>query len=200
MCILDIFKKALLEVQASYFRYQRPNGELTYGERVFAYELYHQLRIRYNGPGLINAEFVKSMQHVIPYLNIQYVPDIVVHDPDNLEGNLLACEIKANPEVTLDALLNDLNKIEFYTRPNNFVQPGLGFQYGILLVVNGEFPCIWQLGSPETRNEFMRMSSLCPQVHVWNVVGVVNEWDMWPPAERARRLNIYGPNQLPGLL
>jgi len=126
------FLKALLRVDSHFLIWPYPNGvNQQMIERVFAYELYHQWRLittqntdRYENI-IINGEIRKD-QSVIRHPDLGEVyPDLILHQQqDNLDQQLLACEIK-----TLNAiqhtngkkqLKKDLVKLDNYIQELSF--------------------------------------------------------------------------------
>jgi hypothetical protein len=68
-----------------------------YRERVYAYELYHQLRSRWPGewPYSLGGEVDKRGHPVIRGAHLDNAkPDLLVHVPGGMEQNLVALEIK----------------------------------------------------------------------------------------------------------
>jgi len=103
-----------------------------YRERVYAYELYHQLRCIWPAPPewtfFLNGE-VDKRGHPLPQLQGVFVkdriPDLLVHRPGDEHGNLVIIEIKsvaAGP----DDVANDLCKLTAFCRQ-------VGYRQGVLL-------------------------------------------------------------------
>lgn len=90
-----ILKKATQHIKGKYFRLTIDGGPPTYRERVYCYELYHQLRCHWPGEHYtINGEVDKSGH---PYFKKELrnlKPDLIIHEPGNMEGNLAAIEVK----------------------------------------------------------------------------------------------------------
>lgn len=68
-----------------------------YRERVYCYELYHQLRVFWpkNSIFTLSGEVDKSGHPLFrdnPLLNTK--PDLLIHQPGNMEGNLIVIEVK----------------------------------------------------------------------------------------------------------
>lgn len=68
-----------------------------YRERVYCYELYHQLRLRMGDDfGYYLGGEVDKLNHprmLHPTLQ-RAKPDLLVHDPGRMEGNLVVMEVK----------------------------------------------------------------------------------------------------------
>jgi hypothetical protein len=117
-----------------------------YDERVFCYELYHQIRVQMeefskNKPELfrhikLQCELKKDFIHEIvenyfkvKRLDAEYIPDFLLHTPGNFTNQHLIVEVKSNPQLSFNSIQKDLLKIqEFINRYN--------YQLGIFLTVN----------------------------------------------------------------
>ena len=130
--------KGLKEVAFEYFQAKTVDNIIQYNERVFCYELYHQLRLLDRGslPNYsINGEIPKQLQFPSIgdygiYTNIKYdftdidkhriTPDIVIHESqENKDGQHLIIEVKnsKNKVTTIDW---DLYKLLVYVDKLNF--------------------------------------------------------------------------------
>jgi len=88
-CLMGVIKN----IDAHYF--QLPiagNEEPIYRERVYCYELYHQLRCMLgNGfPYKLNGEVDKNGH---PIIRNAKKPDFIIHKPGDMEYNLVVIEI-----------------------------------------------------------------------------------------------------------
>lgn len=112
---IDLMKKALLQIGPDYFNLittYEPSGIVR--ERVFCYELYHQLR-KSMPPDLdltLNGEIDKR-GHMDFAQEDQRNPDFVFHIPGTHEGNTLVIEIKGklNPR---DDIQKDFDTISTF--------------------------------------------------------------------------------------
>lgn len=133
--MITIFENTLNSISAEYFG-------LT--ERVFTYELYHKLRFR-NIPheiGLLHANIVidaelpkrvLTVQHaaelgLLPLENLMS-PDIIIHERDTGNQQLLVAEIKAEKYLNGLKTIHDINKLISLRRNYNF-------QLGIFVAIN----------------------------------------------------------------
>jgi hypothetical protein len=101
-----------------------------YRERVYSYELYHQLRQRWAGrlAGYTLSGEVDKEGHMIvrgPDLD-RAKPDLLVHEPGSMKRNLLALEIKPT-ETAKGKIEKDLRKLLALQRIEN------GYEASILL-------------------------------------------------------------------
>ena len=83
-----------------------------YRERVYAYELYHQLRVRWPAwPYLLGGEIDKEGHPLIRGGLLHGVkPDMVVHIPGGMDNNLAVLEVKPATARTARAV-QDLKKL-----------------------------------------------------------------------------------------
>lgn len=97
-------------------------------ERVFCYELYHQLRLvlsdcyQYD----LHGELDKRGHLLISQEN-QKIPDFLIHIPGKMNNNQVIIEIKN--QISSSEIFEDLNKIISFIRD-------VDYNYGILLIYN----------------------------------------------------------------
>ncbi|OPX57696.1 MAG: hypothetical protein A4E25_02071 [Methanobacterium sp. PtaB.Bin024] len=114
----------------SYFQIDNTESEeLIYRERVYCYELYHQLRcvlgdlLSYK----LQGEMDKSKH---PIIEENYKPDFIFHIPGTMEENLVVMEVKP-VHTQKNKIKDDIEKLINFRNYNYF--------YGILLMYgNGE--------------------------------------------------------------
>lgn len=165
---LNRFREALLRVSPAYYQTRVPDSSSTFGERVFAYELYHQLRLRFDSAFYVHGEFRKGLSLLLSSCSdATIIPDIVIHQSDTLENNLIAVEIKSTPALTLSEILADIEKLEFLTRPSPL--GGLNFQIGIMLIVNTEFSGCFRKAAKDNAGKLVRLVQKGPRVAIWNI-------------------------------
>ena len=135
---INNFRNALLSVAPEYFGIPALQGQIHINERAFSYELYHQLRLVYNGSNwYVNGELRKGLFFMPAYgQENTLVPDLVIHEHQTTTEDIIAIEIKTNPNVTGPEIIKDLEKLEIYTRPGAGY---LNYHIGIMLVVNSNF-------------------------------------------------------------
>lgn len=130
----DTFYKALIEsicvIEDKYFIVERHNDDAALRERVYCYELYHQLRdkLPVDFPYTVHGELDKQNHHfIINLLGQSRVPDFLVHKPGDMEqdANLAIIEVKT-AECSIAEAKTDLNKImDFLTKAK--------YHYGVFL-------------------------------------------------------------------
>ena len=171
--IYDIVE-AIQKVDDKYRQWEYHNGNSQKIERVFAYELYHQLRLMTHSnskykdlriDGEISKEVYQEMETCgLPDLKIlkhyRFSPDMVIHhaQTDRKEENQIAIiEIKTK-NIHPDELKKTILKLNYYIRV-------LNFQYAIFISVNTEFDkvskqlrcCFDNPLSKEWQNRFNRI-------------------------------------------
>jgi hypothetical protein len=106
----DIFLGATEAIGQAYFLLHVHGSEPVYRERVYCYELYHQMRYRWpkGTPFYLNGE-VDKQQH--PYFEGPGYPkpDLLVHIP-GFRGNYAAIEVKS-PGASRDEIRKDLGTL-----------------------------------------------------------------------------------------
>lgn len=136
----DYYATAYNNIQGIEPSFQRRAGELinndfySYGERIFCYEFYHQLKVEMENPK--NMEFFKevSLQGEARKMNIikllekiglesfsnDLVPDLLIHNPSNGNNQMCAIEIKTKNNLSTDELQFDLGKLYKYCKSLNY--------------------------------------------------------------------------------
>ena len=107
---IDLIKHAASKIETGYFKIgttYEPSGIVR--ERVFAYELYHQIRslMRKDFPLSLNGEIDKR-GHIDFKASHRKNPDFVFHIPGIHEGNTLVIQIKGSLSYSVEKYLNDL--------------------------------------------------------------------------------------------
>lgn len=142
---IDSFRAALSGRQGRFTE----NDFFRYGERVFCYEFYHQLRVLIDGYRGTNPNFlsgaelqgeVEKMQILglierfkLVSLSREFVPDFLMHSPGNVDSHPFVIEVKCIRELTPQAVIYDLSKIdELITNYR--------YQRGLFISVNSQFP------------------------------------------------------------
>ncbi len=129
---IDQLKKAMLRVDQKYIEisiYELPDNR--YRERVYCYELYHQLRIilgdayQYN----LDGELDKKAHPIFMKYKLEKIPDFIVHHRGDMEDNLAIIEVKPIKSVndSITKLNDDLDKII------DFIEIA-EYHYGIMLI------------------------------------------------------------------
>jgi hypothetical protein len=112
----DLLANATAEIGAGYFRLGIDGGPSVYRERVYCYELYHQMRCRWPeaGPFVLNGEVDKAGHGLLKELGASgFKPDLLVHVPGTMGGNHAVIEVKPAGEVQEKAA-KDLNTLAVF--------------------------------------------------------------------------------------
>ncbi|NEW03270.1 hypothetical protein GYH73_021195 [Bacillus megaterium] len=110
-------------------------------ERVFCYELYHQLRKimeqnKLNEKVILQAELRKAQvgSEIEQLFKVQstdgvYYPDFLIHEPHTFDNQDLIIEVKANPKLTVEDMKRDILKIDQFINRYEYKK-------GIFLAIN----------------------------------------------------------------
>ncbi|MEJ9303074.1 hypothetical protein ABEW33_12360 [Priestia megaterium] len=110
-------------------------------ERVFCYELYHQLRKimeqnKLNEKVILQAELRKAQvgSEIEQLFKVQstdgvYYPDFLIHEPHTFDNQDLIIEVKANPKLTVEDMKRDILKIDQFINRYKYKK-------GIFLAIN----------------------------------------------------------------
>lgn len=165
-----ILEQATAAIEPAYFQLEIDDGDPIYRERVYCYELYHQMRIRWpdNTPYYLNGEIDKAAHPILSKLDADFAkPDLLIHRPGFMEGNHAIIEVKT-PRASNDAIQSDLNKLSLFVAK-------VGYERAIYLVYGFE--------SNETLlrvNEVAKHMGICVPIEVWTHA------NPGAPAERQR--------------
>ncbi|MFC7772481.1 hypothetical protein [Flavobacterium sp. GCM10027622] len=106
-----------------------------YGERVFCYEFYHQLRVlidevRQDNPTFLEGTKLQAEVHKMQIIELnqklglnplsgEFAPDLLMHSPGNANSHPFAIEVKCEHNISGEKIFKDLEKLnEFVTRYN----------------------------------------------------------------------------------
>ena len=95
----NVFRAATARIEALYFKVELDGGDPIYRERVYCYELYHQLRCLWPADCgfYLNGELDKAAHPILRQLGADYAkPDLVIHRPGYMNGNSTIIEIKSS--------------------------------------------------------------------------------------------------------
>lgn len=131
---MDGFTEKLAEASAAigsvYFLLPIEGGPSVRRERVYCYELYHQLRERWppNSDYLLNGELDKSGHPKLGKKLGPLKPDFLIHKPGGSENNYAAIEVKpATP--SRKTITKDLKSLSKLRREAKYVR-GIYLIYG----------------------------------------------------------------------
>ncbi len=134
---VEEFKKAITLIDKKYITvsmYELPDKR--YRERVYCYELYHQLRkiLGDDYDYMLDGELDKKSHPIFKKKIGAKIPDFVVHHRGVMEHNLVIIEVKSirNIENDFSNLEKDIGKIlEFIKQAE--------YHYGIMLIYSNGF-------------------------------------------------------------
>lgn len=119
----EILTKATAAVDLSYFTLDIAGSEAVFRERVYCYELYHQMRLRWPPKDkcrfLLSGEVDKSGHMVMQQLGADGTkPDLLVHRPGFMEDNFAIIEVKHS--TALEGMRKDLKTLDLFMRRANY--------------------------------------------------------------------------------
>lgn len=114
----EILKTATQNIDLKYFRIKIDGGDPIYRERVYCYELYHQMRRIWpiNCPYFLNGELDKAAHPILHRLGADLnKPDLLVHRPGNMKYNHAIIEVKpSQPRFT--GIVKDLETLSLFIK------------------------------------------------------------------------------------
>lgn len=115
--LTGIIERATAEVEGKYFQLEIADGDPVYRERVYCYELYHQLRRLWpekSSEYYLMGEVDKAAHPILKELGADGAkPDLLVHKPAYMTGNHAVIEVKS-PGAKSSGILTDLEKLSLF--------------------------------------------------------------------------------------
>jgi hypothetical protein len=127
----QILSDATAAIEWRYFHLAIDGGSPVYRERVYCYELYHQMRSLWPNdcPYCVNGEVDKAGHPVLAKVGVgRAIPDLLVHQPGSMRGNYAIIEVK-NPLAPPARIIKDLKKLDLFVR-NAGYQRAIYLAYG----------------------------------------------------------------------
>lgn len=93
----EVLSVATRDVGRMYFQLSVDGGDPIYRERVYCYELYHQMRLNWphGTEYYLNGEVDKSAHPILRQMGVgREKPDLLVHKPGYMSGNYAIIEVK----------------------------------------------------------------------------------------------------------
>ena len=119
----QIFLSATESISTEYFLMPVAGQDIPiYRERVYCYELYHQLRLFMppDWPYTLAGEIDKSGHPLVRGENLDGAkPDLLVHIPGRMDHNLVAIEVKAS-NASVGNIKRDLLKLTSFCEDANY--------------------------------------------------------------------------------
>lgn len=121
---LTVLREAIAAVEDDYYQVDfYGSEEPKYRERVFCYELYHQLRLRlsYNFNYKLHGEMDKKThaKYRSNTLLRGSAPDFIVHQQSEMNQNLSVIEVK-HAQSDLNKILRDIDKLNEFINIGNY--------------------------------------------------------------------------------
>lgn len=131
---IECLKKAGKNIEAGYFKIiEAGTLSVKFRERIYCYELYHQLRILLGNkekfPYMLHGELDKKGYQIFNALKLERIPDFLVHVPGNMEDNLVVMEVKNidTQNHKIKPIIDDMKKVK------NFIEKAKYYR-GIMLI------------------------------------------------------------------
>ena len=129
----ELLRIATSQIEHAFFHIELDGGMPVYRERVYCYELYHQLRLQWpaSSPFRLNGELDKSAHPILKFMGADYAkPDLLVHTPGHMGGNDTIIEVKSST-ASRKGIKKDLNTLGLF-------RTAVGYQRAIYLVYGYE--------------------------------------------------------------
>lgn len=168
----DNFRRALFEsiqaIEGRYFYLDRYEAPGAWRERIYCYELYHQLRSRLpeNFPYILHGEIDKrGHENIRQHFDTEIPnPDFVVHRPGT-EKNLVVIEVKSENS-SQKKIDHDIKKLRVFT-------DSVGYEHGIMLFFGPLREWHWAGLNEKTQVIWHEQVGLKPRV----IVGSQTDWE-----------------------
>jgi hypothetical protein len=149
--LTEIIRNATSCIEVGYFHLPIDGGDSIYRERVYCYELYHQMRLRWPSETefCLNGEIDKSAHPILCRRGVtREKPDLLVHRPGHMSGNHAVVEVKST-KANIQGIRKDLEKLALFRNQVGY-QRAIYLIYGYqadrqvdrVLSVAGEIECL----------------------------------------------------------
>lgn len=131
----QLLADATSTVDQTYYKLPIDGGEPVYRERVYCYELYHQMRVRWpmHTPFVVDGEVDKRAHPILRRRGMEFaVPDFLIHVPGDMKLNHTVVEVKSERASTA-GVEQDLKKLAAFRHI-------VGYQRGIYLFFGSNPP------------------------------------------------------------
>lgn len=128
----EILQTATASVEQMYFQLNVDGGDPVFRERVYCYELYHQMRCKWplQSPYSLNGELDKKSHPILSQLGADNSkPDLLVHTPGHMYGNYAIIEVKHSTRA--NGIRKDLSTLDLFVSK-------VGYQRAIYLIYGHE--------------------------------------------------------------
>ncbi|MCY1217105.1 hypothetical protein D3C87_1075460 [compost metagenome] len=113
----DVLRAATAAVNQTYFTLSIAGGEAVFRERVYCYELYHQMRAVWPEGCyyMLTGEVDKRAHPILKELEADgKQPDLLVHRPGSMDDNFAIIEVKHSPAI--GGIQKDLHTLDLFVR------------------------------------------------------------------------------------
>lgn len=120
--LTEILEHATANVTKEYFMLKIDGSSPIYRERVYCYELYHQMRVLWpeDTEFYLNAEVDKAAHPILGELGADHVkPDFLVHGPGYMTKNDTIIEVKSK-KLRKDGIKKDLESMSLFRNNVNY--------------------------------------------------------------------------------
>lgn len=116
--LTTIIRTATTAIERGYFHLEIDGGDPVYRERVYCYELYHQMRVLWpvGCEFYLNGEVDKAAHPILRKLGgDRKKPDLLVHKPGYMIGNHAIIEVK-NVRANKEGIRKDIETLDIFVR------------------------------------------------------------------------------------
>jgi hypothetical protein len=127
----EVLQVATASVDGAYFRLNIDGGDPVFRERVYCYELYHQMRMKWPDECMfvLNGEVDKSAHPILRGIGAANAkPDLLVHTPGAMAGNYAIIEVKHS--IAAAGVRKDLKTLDLFVRKVRY-QRAIYIIYGV---------------------------------------------------------------------
>lgn len=113
----NILQRATTSIGKMYFYLTIDGGDAVFRERVYCYELYHQMRKIWpvNSKFVLNGELDKAAHPILSKLGADHAkPDLLIHTPGDMKGNYAIIEVKH--AISRGGVIKDLENLALFTQ------------------------------------------------------------------------------------
>lgn len=113
-----LIERSTSAIEQNYFQIRIDGGDPVYRERVYCYELYHQMRCLWpeDSPYYLNGELDKAVHPILRDRSAaQTKPDFSVHKPGDMNSNHAIIEVKI-AGIQTRGIKKDLINLDFFLR------------------------------------------------------------------------------------
>lgn len=132
----EIIEAATAAVSSEYFQLKISGGPSVWRERVYCYELYHQMRLQWpeECPFALSGDVDKRAHPIFMERRVRpAIPDLLVHSPGDMSMNLAVIEVKSE-QARPAGIQKDLKTLSQF-------RDEIGYKRAIYLFFGPTLPC-----------------------------------------------------------